>query len=94
MQRKLEKFAMITSVPFLLNTAYSSGRMEIDGKKIGADFIACSGHKSWAAGGGNIGILAIKEGWQDKVFKRSANWKSKPLEITWMLLVEVHRLWH
>ena len=69
------------SVPFLLNTAYSSGRMEISGKKIGADFIACSGHKSWAAGGGNIGILAVKEGWQDKVFKPGTNWKSKPIEI-------------
>lgn len=68
-------------IPLLLNTAYSSGRMPVDGKKIGADFIACSCHKSWAAGGGNIGLLSVTEEWAERVFKTSAKYPVKPLEI-------------
>jgi Sep-tRNA:Cys-tRNA synthetase len=68
-------------VPFLLNTAYSSGRMPVDGRKLGADFIACSGHKSWAAGGGNIGILAVTSEWADRVLRKSDEYAVKPLEI-------------
>jgi len=69
------------NVPFLLNTAYSSGRMPVNGKKIGADFIACSGHKSWAAGGGNIGLLSVSEQWKDKAIEYSKKYKVKPIEI-------------
>jgi len=69
------------SVPFLLNTAYSSGRMPVDGKKIGADFIACSGHKSWAAGGGNVGLLSVTEPWVKQVFIPSIKYGAKPIEI-------------
>lgn len=68
-------------VPYLLNTAYSSGRMPVDGKSYGADFISCSGHKSWAAGGGNIGLLAVTSQWVDKVLAHSEQYKVKPLEI-------------
>jgi len=68
-------------VPFLLNTAYSSGRMPVDGKALGADFIACSGHKSWAAGGGNIGLLSVTEKWVKDVFLPSVKYGAKPLEI-------------
>lgn len=68
-------------LPFLLNTAYSSGRMPINGKQSMADFITCSGHKSWAAGAGPIGILAVREGWEDKVLNPSQRYKVKPLEI-------------
>jgi Sep-tRNA:Cys-tRNA synthetase len=68
-------------IPYLLNTAYSSGRMPIDGKKLGADYVACSGHKSWAAGGGNIGLLAVTSEGAEKVFNRSPKYKAKPLEI-------------
>lgn len=69
------------SIPFLLNTAYSSGRMPIDGKKLGADIITCSGHKSWAAGAGNVGILAVSEDLEKKVIKFSEKYKVKPLDI-------------
>ncbi|MBD3388017.1 MAG: O-phospho-L-seryl-tRNA:Cys-tRNA synthase [Candidatus Altiarchaeales archaeon] len=68
-------------VPLLLNTAYSSGRMPVDGKKLGADFIACSCHKSWAAGGGNIGLLATTDEWSDNLFRQSTEYKVKTLEI-------------
>lgn len=68
-------------MPLLLNTAYSSGRMPVDGKKLGADFIACSGHKSWAAGGGNIGMLSSTGEYSEKIFRKSAGFKIKPLEI-------------
>jgi Sep-tRNA:Cys-tRNA synthetase len=68
-------------VPFLLNTAYSSGRMPVDGKRLGADFVACSCHKGWAAGGGNIGLLAVSSEWMERVFAKSAKYKVKPVEI-------------
>ncbi|HHQ45383.1 MAG TPA: O-phospho-L-seryl-tRNA:Cys-tRNA synthase [Candidatus Altiarchaeales archaeon] len=67
--------------PLLLNTAYSSGRMPVDGKKLNADFIAASGHKSWAAGGGNIGLLSTTEEWGEKIFSHSKDYTIKPLEI-------------
>ncbi|MFQ6119970.1 MAG: O-phospho-L-seryl-tRNA:Cys-tRNA synthase [Methanosarcinales archaeon] len=57
-------------VPFLLNTAYSSGIMPIDGKRMHVDFLCCSGHKSWAATA-PIGILATTYEWSDKVFNKS-----------------------
>ncbi|MFH0863294.1 MAG: O-phospho-L-seryl-tRNA:Cys-tRNA synthase [Candidatus Altiarchaeota archaeon] len=78
---KVGKICKQYDVPLLLNTAYSSGRMPVDGKRLGADFMACSGHKSWAAGGGNIGLLAVCGEWAGKVFARSGKYKAKPLEI-------------
>jgi len=78
---KVGKICKEYNVPFLLNTAYSSGRMPIDGKEMLADFVTCSGHKSWAAGAGVVGILAISDEWTDKVFKPSQRYKVKPIEI-------------
>lgn len=57
-------------VPFLLNTAYSSGVMPVDGKRLGVDFICGSGHKSWAASA-PIGILATTYEWNQQVFDKS-----------------------
>ncbi len=57
-------------VPFLLNAAYTAGVMPIDGKKLGADIIVGSGHKSWAASA-PTGILAMKEDIAGDVLKRS-----------------------
>jgi len=68
-------------VPFLLNTAYSAGRMPTDGKLLQADFMVCSGHKSWAAGAGTVGILAMKKEWEKKIMKPSRHYKVKPLEL-------------
>jgi len=78
---KVGKICKEYNVPFLSNTAYSSGRMPIDGKEVSADFVTCSGHKSWAAGAGVVGILAINDEWTDKVFKPSQRYKVKPIEI-------------
>lgn len=58
-------------VPFILNAAYTAGVMPIDGKRIGADFLVCSGHKSWAASG-PIGILATTYEFSSKVFRASS----------------------
>jgi Sep-tRNA:Cys-tRNA synthetase len=57
-------------VPYLLNTAYSSGIMPVDGKKLHADFLCGSGHKSWAASA-SIGILATTYEWKGKLFDKS-----------------------
>lgn len=65
-------------IPLLLNTAYSSGRMPISGRRLKVDFITCSGHKSWAAGGGVVGLLAMKAGVEEKVLKPSKLYKVKP----------------
>jgi Sep-tRNA:Cys-tRNA synthetase len=57
-------------VPFLLNAAYTAGVMPIDGKKLGADIIVSSGHKSWAASA-PTGVLALKQELADRVLARS-----------------------
>jgi Sep-tRNA:Cys-tRNA synthetase len=67
-------------VPVLLNTAYSTGRMPVDGSALGVDFIACSAHKSWATGGGNAGLLALSDQYRDKVLRFSVDNPIKPLE--------------
>lgn len=57
-------------VPFILNAAYTGGVMPIDGKKLGADILVSSGHKSWAASA-PTGILALEEELVDRVLARS-----------------------
>jgi len=78
---KVGKICEEYSVPFLLNTAYSSGRMPINGRNLKADFVTCSGHKSWAAGAGTVGILAIGKDLTEKVIRSSKEYKVKPIEI-------------
>ncbi|VUT23655.1 MAG: O-phospho-L-seryl-tRNA:Cys-tRNA synthase [Candidatus Methanolliviera sp. GoM_oil] len=60
-------------IPFLYNGAYTVGVMPVDGKKIGADFVVGSGHKSMASPA-PTGILATTDEFKDKVF---AETKSK-----------------
>ncbi|MCX9013979.1 MAG: O-phospho-L-seryl-tRNA:Cys-tRNA synthase [Candidatus Methanoperedens sp.] len=67
---KVGKICKEYGVPFLLNTAYSSGIMPIDGKKLHVDFVCGSGHKSWAASA-PIGILATTYEWSTNVFNKS-----------------------
>lgn len=64
------KIAKQYDVPYVLNAAYTAGVMPVDGKELGADFLTCSGHKSWAASG-PIGILATTYEFADKVFRTS-----------------------
>lgn len=55
-------------VPFLYNGAYTIGVMPIDGKKLGADFLIGSGHKSMASPAPS-GVVATTEEWTEKIFR-------------------------
>jgi len=57
-------------VPFLLNAAYTAGVMPVDGRRLGADVLVSSGHKSWAASA-PTGILALGEEVAERVLRRS-----------------------
>ena len=67
---KVAKTCRKYGVPFVLNCAYTAGVMPIDGKKLGADFIVGSGHKSFAASA-PTGILATTDEYADVVFRTS-----------------------
>ena len=62
------KVARQYDIPFLYNGAYTVGVMPVDGKKIGADFIVGSGHKSMASPAPS-GVLATTDEWADVVFR-------------------------
>lgn len=67
-------------IPLLLNCAYTMGRMPIDAKDIGVDFIVGSGHKSMAASG-PIGVLGMTSEWEDTILKRSDRHEKKEIEM-------------
>ncbi|MDD2666621.1 MAG: O-phospho-L-seryl-tRNA:Cys-tRNA synthase [Methanocellales archaeon] len=67
-------------IPFLLNGAYAVGRMPVSAKKIGADFIVGSGHKSMASSG-PIGVLGVSDELHEKIFEKSEFFKVKELEM-------------
>jgi len=64
----ISKIAKEYDVPLLYNGAYTIGVMPVDGKKIGADFLVGSGHKSMASPAPS-GVVATTEEWADKVFR-------------------------
>lgn len=67
---KVSEIAKEYGVPFILNAAYTSGVMPVDGRELGVDFLIGSGHKSWAASG-PIGILATTYEFADEIFRTS-----------------------
>ncbi|ABE52350.1 O-phospho-L-seryl-tRNA:Cys-tRNA synthase [Methanococcoides burtonii] len=70
-------------VPLLLNCAYSVGRMPVDAKELGVDFIAGSGHKSMASCG-PIGVLGVNNDngdYSDIIFRKSPTNKNKEIEL-------------
>lgn len=67
-------------VPLLLNCAYSVGRMPVNAKELGADFIAGSGHKSMASCG-PIGVLGVNGDYAEEVFRKSPTNKNKEIEL-------------
>lgn len=67
-------------VPLLLNGAYAVGRMPMNAKDLGADFIAGSGHKSMAACG-PVGVLGINEPYHEAVLRTSEFYKNKEIEL-------------
>ncbi len=64
----IAKVAREYDIPFLYNGAYTVGIMPVDGKKIGADFIVGSGHKSMAAAAPS-GVLATTDEWAPRIFR-------------------------
>ena len=64
----IAKVAKEYGVPFLYNGAYTVGIKPVDGKKIGADFIVGSAHKSMASVAPS-GVLATTDEWAPKVFR-------------------------
>jgi Sep-tRNA:Cys-tRNA synthetase len=78
--RAIGKVAHDAGIPFLLNCAYSMGRMPIDAKGWNVDFVVGSGHKSMAASG-PIGILGVQDEWADMILKRSNRHQVKELEM-------------
>jgi len=64
----IAKVAKEYNIPFLYNGAYTVGVMPVDGKKIGADFIIGSGHKSFASPAPS-GIIATTNEMAEKVFR-------------------------
>ena len=67
---KVGKVCEEYEIPFVLNTAYSSGVMEVNGKRLKTAFIVASGHKSWSATA-PIGILATNYEFSDTIFRTS-----------------------
>ncbi len=66
-------------IPFLLNGAYSVGRMKINASDFNANFIVGSGHKSMAASG-PIGVLGAKKEYEEILFRKSEKYKIKEIE--------------
>ncbi|PQV41818.1 O-phospho-L-seryl-tRNA:Cys-tRNA synthase [Methanohalophilus euhalobius] len=55
-------------IPVLYNGAYTVGVMPVDGKKLGADFVVGSGHKSMASPAPS-GVLATTDEYADLIFR-------------------------
>ena len=58
-------------IPFLYNGAYTVGVLPVDGKKIGADFVVGSGHKSMASVAPS-GVLATTNEFAPKILRTTA----------------------
>jgi len=67
----IAKVAHGYDIPFLYNGAYTVGIMPVDGRKIGADFVVGSGHKSMASVAPS-GVLATTDEWAPKVLRTTA----------------------
>ncbi|MFZ1898562.1 O-phospho-L-seryl-tRNA:Cys-tRNA synthase [Methanoregula sp.] len=65
------KVAHQYNIPFLYNGAYTVGVQPVDGKKIGADFVVGSGHKSMASVAPS-GVLAINDEFAPKALRTTA----------------------
>ncbi|WXG43386.1 MAG: O-phospho-L-seryl-tRNA:Cys-tRNA synthase [Promethearchaeati archaeon SRVP18_Atabeyarchaeia-1] len=68
-------------IPFLLNCAYTVGRMPVSGRQLQADFLVASAHKSMATCG-PAGLLAATSDFAKRTFRRSTNtgtWSGKKL---------------
>ncbi|WNY25348.1 O-phospho-L-seryl-tRNA:Cys-tRNA synthase [Methanolapillus millepedarum] len=80
---KIAKISHEYDVPVLLNGAYSVGRMPVNAKELGVDFIVGSGHKSMAASGpvGVMGVTDADSVYAQNLFQKSAYNKVKEVEL-------------
>ncbi|MFP3880536.1 MAG: O-phospho-L-seryl-tRNA:Cys-tRNA synthase [Dehalococcoidia bacterium] len=78
--RRLGEIAREYDIPYIINGAYSVGRMPISMEEIGADFIIGSGHKSMASAG-PVGVLGMKKKWKEAVLRKSATYSKKDIEL-------------
>jgi Sep-tRNA:Cys-tRNA synthetase len=78
--RALGEIARQYGVPYVLNGAYSVGRMPVSMEEMGADFIIGSAHKSMAAAG-PAGVLGMKKKWEDAVLRKSGTFGNKEVEL-------------
>ncbi|MDI6786389.1 MAG: O-phospho-L-seryl-tRNA:Cys-tRNA synthase [bacterium] len=67
-------------IPFLLNAAYTAGRMKVNAKELGVDFLVCSCHKSFGIPG-PLGILGISEKYKDIFLKKSEKYPKKDISL-------------
>jgi len=78
--KKVGEICQGLDVPFLLNCAYTAGRMEVKGKELLADFIVTSCHKGFGVPG-TIGVLATTEKWAERLFRKSNKYPKKDVEL-------------
>lgn len=69
--QEIGKVAHQYDIPFLYNGAYTVGVQPVDGKKIGADFVVGSGHKSMASVAPS-GVLAMTDEFAPKALRTTA----------------------
>jgi Sep-tRNA:Cys-tRNA synthetase len=67
-------------VPLILNGAYAVGKMPVNARELGADFIVGSGHKSMASSG-PIGVMGVSKQYSGKLFRKSPTHKVKEIEL-------------
>jgi Sep-tRNA:Cys-tRNA synthetase len=77
---RLGEIAQEYDIPYILNGAYSVGRMPISMEEIGADFVIGSGHKSMASAG-PAGVLGMKKKWEETVLKKSVTYSNKEIQL-------------
>ena len=78
--RRLGEIAQGHNIPYIINGAYTVGRMPISMEEIGADFIIGSGHKSMASTG-PAGVLGMKKEWEETVLRKSGKYGKKEIEL-------------
>ena len=77
---RLGEIARTCEIPYIVNGAYSVGRMPVKMDELGADFIVGSGHKSMAAAGPS-GVLGMSRKWEDVVLRKSVIYPKKDIEL-------------
>ncbi|MHC1602777.1 MAG: O-phospho-L-seryl-tRNA:Cys-tRNA synthase [Methermicoccaceae archaeon] len=76
---RIGKLLSDNDIPLLLNGAYCVGRMPVSGRRLHADFVVGSGHKSMASAG-PIGVLGVSDAHAPEVLKKSVSYPIKELE--------------